>query len=367
MRYLPEPEHQHGAVAKTGILLINLGTPEAPTPRAVRRYLKQFLADPRVIEIPRAIWLPILHGFVLNTRPRKSAQKYASIWTSEGSPLRVHTEKQARLLRDCLGLQVRPPLVVDFAMRYGQPSIADVLIRLKSEGCERVLVLPMYPQYAASTTASSLDQVAEFLRRTRNVPEIRLVKHFHDHPAYIRALASLVQEHWRQSGPPDKLVMSFHGLPRYTLARGDPYHCECQKTARLLAEELGLAEHRWQIAFQSRFGRTEWLKPYTTSTLADYGRQGLRRVDVICPGFVADCLETLEEIGIEGKETFLGWGGKEFHLLPCLNERDDWVRALARIVQQHLGDWAGESRDPQLDKDRAEASRKRALGRGAAA
>ena len=367
MHYLPEPEHQHGTVAKTAILLINLGTPDAPTQRAVRRYLKQFLSDRRVIEIPRALWLPILHGFVLNTRPKKSARKYASIWSSEGSPLKVHTERQARLLRGYFGLQVRMPLTVDFAMRYGEPSIPGTLARLKSEGCERVLVLPMYPQYAASTTASALDQVAEFLRRTRNVPEIRLVKHFHDHPSYIAALASLVQEHWRQSGRPDKLVMSFHGLPRFSLARGDPYHCECHKTARLLAERLELGDSRWQIAFQSRFGRTEWLKPYTASTLADYGRDGLRRVDVICPGFVADCLETLEEIGIEGRKIFLGTGGGEFHLLPCLNERDDWIRALADIARQHLADWASESWNPQSEKTWAEDSQRRALGKGAEA
>jgi ferrochelatase len=365
MRYLPEPKHQHGRTAKTAVLLINLGTPDAPTQQAVRRYLKQFLSDPRLVEIPRAIWLPILHGFVLNTRPGKSAQKYASIWTSEGSPLRVHTEKQAKLLRGYLGLKVRMPLTVEFAMRYGHPSIADVLARLKSEGCERVLVLPMYPQYAAATTASALDEVAEFLRRTRNVPEIRLVKHFHDHPSYVGALAGLVQEHWRQAGRPDKLVMSFHGLPRFSLARGDPYHCECHKTARLLAERLELAESHWQIAFQSRFGRAEWIKPYTASTLADYGRHGVRRVDVICPGFVADCLETLEEIGIEGRKIFLGAGGREFHLLPCLNERDDWIRALADIARQHLADWVIESWDPQLEKNRAEDSRSRAFARGA--
>jgi ferrochelatase len=365
MRYLPEPEHRHGTVAKTAILLINLGTPDAPTQQAVRRYLKQFLSDPRVIEIPRALWLPILHGFVLNTRPRKSARKYATIWTSEGSPLRVHTERQARWLRRYFESQVPRPLTVDFAMRYGEPSIAGTLARLKAGGCERVLVLPMYPQYAAATTASALDQVAKFLRRTRNVPEIRLVKHFHDHPSYIGALANLVQEHWRRSGRPDKLVMSFHGLPRFTLARGDPYHCECHKTARLLAEKLELPESHWQIAFQSRFGRAEWLEPYTASTLASYGRDGLRRVDVICPGFVADCLETLEEIGVEGRKTFLGAGGREFHLLPCLNERDDWIRALAEVVRQHLADWMLESWNPQLEKTRAEDSRSRALARGA--
>jgi len=360
MRYLAEPEHRHDAVAKTAILLVNLGTPNAPTPRAVRRYLKQFLSDPRVIEIPRALWMPILHGFVLNSRPRKSARKYASIWTSEGSPLRVHTERQARLLHGHFGLHVPMPLTVDFAMRYGEPSIAGTLARQKAEGCERVLVLPMYPQYAASTTASALDQVAEFLRRTRNVPEIRLVKHFHDHPLYIAALANLVREYWRQSGRPDRLLMSFHGLPSYTLARGDPYHSECQTTARLLAQELELAESHWQIAFQSRFGRAEWIEPYTVSTLADYGRQGMHRVDVICPGFVADCLETLEEIGVEGRKIFLGAGGREFHLLPCLNERADWIRALADIARQHLAGWVIESWNPRVEKNRAEDNRSRA-------
>ena len=358
MRYLPEPEYRHGATAKTAILLINLGTPNAPTPRAVRRYLAQFLSDPRVIEIPRALWLPILHAFVLNSRPKKSARKYASIWSPEGSPLRVHTGRQASLLRSHFGSRVPMPLTVDFAMRYGEPSIAGTLARLKSGGCERVLVLPMYPQYAASTTASALDQVAEFLRKTRKVPEIRLVKHFHDHPSYIAALASLVQERWGESGRPDKLVMSFHGLPHFTLARGDPYHYECHKTARLLADRLELAESHWQIAFQSRFGRAEWIKPYTASILADCGRNGVRRVDVICPGFVADCLETLEEIGVEGRRLFLGAGGKEFNLLPCLNEHEDWIRALADIARQHLGGWVTECRNPQLEKNRAEDSRR---------
>jgi ferrochelatase len=341
MNYLPEPEH--GTVSGAAVLLVNLGTPDAPTPVAVRRYLAQFLSDPRVIEIPRALWLPILYGFILSTRPRKSARKYASIWSEEGSPLRVHTERQARLLRDCFALQVHSPFAVDFAMRYGAPSIPDALARLKAEGCDRILVMPMYPQYAASTTASALDEVIAYLRRVRNVPEIRVVKHFHDHPAYIGALAQLVRDHWAQSGRPDKLVMSFHGLPRYTRVRGDPYHRECQETARLLAERLDLAESHWQVAFQSRFGAAEWLEPYTASVLADCGRRSLHRVDVVCPGFVADCLETLEEIGIEGKSIFLGAGGREFHLLPCLNERDDWIRSLATIVRENLVGWVSES------------------------
>jgi ferrochelatase len=338
MRYLPEPERRQGGVARPAILLVNLGTPDSPTPKAVRRYLRQFLSDPRVIEIPTTLWLPILHAFVLNTRPRKSARKYAAIWYAEGSPLRVHTERQARLLAEHLGSQAR----VEFAMRYGEPSIPDTLARLKSEGCERVLVLPMYPQYAASTTASVLDQVAEFMLKTRNIPEIRLVKQFHDHPGYLEALADLVREHWRQSGRPDKLVMSFHGLPRYTLARGDPYCRQCHETGRLLAERLELPAGAWQTAFQSRFGRTEWIGPYTESILSGYGLQGVRRVDVVCPGFVADCLETLEEIGIEGKRVFLNAGGEEFHLLPCLNERDEWIHALADIARQHTSGWPSE-------------------------
>lgn len=345
MRYLTEPQPRQGTLARSAVLLINLGTPDSPTPRAVRRYLRQFLSDPRVIEIPGVLWLPILYAFVLTTRPRQSARKYASIWYPEGSPLRVHTERQARLLGERLGPQVR----VEFAMRYGGPSIPGMLARLKSEGCERVLLFPLYPQYAASTTASALDHATEFLRRTRNVPEIRLVKEFHDHPAYIAALAGLVREHWRRSGRPDKLIMSFHGLPRYTLARGDPYAQQCLDTARLLAGRLGLAEGEWRAAFQSRFGRTEWIEPYTAPTLAEYGRQGLRRVDVVCPGFVADCLETLEEIGIEARKTFVDSGGAEFHLLPCLNERADWIDALAGIARQHLGEWPGAPRPEPLE------------------
>jgi len=359
MGFLPEPPHEHGAIAKTAILLVNLGTPAAPTPGAVRRYLREFLSDPRVVEIPRAIWNPILHGVILNTRPRRSAARYAAIWTREGSPLRVYTERQTKLLQGLLGDRLKAPLVVDYAMRYGEPSIGAVLAKLRQARCERILVLPLYPQYAASTTATAFDQVFGTLARIRNVPAVRVVKHFHDHPAYIRALGDLVREHWRARGRPDKLVMSFHGLPRYTLERGDPYHCECQKTARLLAEELELADGAWQIAFQSRFGRAEWLTPYTASVLAELGRLGGRRVDVICPGFVADCLETLEEIGIEGKAIFLGAGGKALDLLPCLNDRPGWIEALAAIAREHLTGWIPEG----YDRAAAEAAGKAAAAR----
>jgi len=364
-RYLPEPPYRHGSAAKTAILLVNLGTPEEPTRAAVRRYLAQFLSDPRVVELPRLAWLPVLHGIILNVRPARSARKYARIWLQEGSPLRVHTEKQAKLLRGYLGDRARVPLSVEYAMRYGKPSIPDVLVRLRVHGCDRILVLPLFPQYSASATASVFDELARHFSQLRNVPELRTVKHFHDHPAYVRALADSVREHWHSSGRPDKLLFSFHGLPRASLDCGDPYHCECQKTARLLAADLGLEEPQWQISFQSRFGAARWLEPYTAATLAGLGRQKLRRVDVLCPGFVSDCLETLEEIGIEGKQTFLGAGGGEFHLLPCLNERDDWIRALAAIALEHLWDWGDESPESKRADREAADSRRRALALGA--
>ena len=363
MRFLAEPAHTHGTTTHTAILLINLGTPAAPTRAAVRAYLKEFLSDPRVVEIPRPLWWLILNGIILNLRPAKSAAKYAQIWDADGSPLMLHTERQAKLLRGYLGAQGHAGLVVDFAMRYGEPSIAAVLARLKQQRCERILILPLYPQYAASTTATALDAVSDRLRRTRNVPELRTVKHFHDHPAYIAALAEGVRKHWEQHGKPDKLLMSFHGLPRYTLERGDPYHCECLKTARLLAESLQLAPEKYQLSFQSRFGRAEWLQPYTAATLAQLGKQGTRRVDVICPGFVADCLETLEEIGMECRAEFLNAGGKEFHLIPCLNESDAWIRALAQIALEHLHGWDA----PAPDAAELERSRARAKALGASA
>ena len=363
MSFLAEPTYAHGTPAHTAILLINLGTPEAPTRAAVRHYLKEFLSDPRVVEIPRPLWWLILNGIILNLRPAKSAAKYAQIWDRDGSPLRLHTERQTKLLRGSLGAQGHAGLVVDFAMRYGSPSIASVLARLKQQRCERVLVLPLYPQYAASTTATALDAVSDCFRRTRNIPELRMVRHFHDHPAYIAALAESVRKHWAQHGKPDKLLMSFHGLPRYTLERGDPYHCECQKTARLLAAALALTPQQYQLSFQSRFGRAEWLQPYTAATLAQWGKQGLRRVDVICPGFVADCLETLEEIGMEGKAEFLNAGGKEFHTIPCLNESDAWIQALAQIALEHMGGWD----EPAAKAGELERSRVRAKALGAPA
>ena len=361
-RYWPEPAWTHGTPARTGVLLVNLGSPTAPTAAAVRPYLKQFLSDPRVVEIPAPVWWPILNGIILNTRPRKSAAKYATIWMDEGSPLKVHTERQTKLLAGYLGHGGINGLQVEWAMRYGSPSVPDVLNRMKADGCDRILIVPMYPQYAASTTASVLDEVADCLSRWRNQPEIRYVRNFHDHPGYIAALAQSVRDHWMKNGEGDKLVMSFHGIPRRSLDLGDPYHCECHVTARLLARELGLPDDRWQLTFQSRFGKAEWLKPYTQPTLESLAQQGTARVDVMCPGFPADCLETLEEIAMECRHAFLSCGGKEFHYIPCLNERDDWISALRDIVRDNLGNWLNR---PSVDRQQLAASAQRARAAGA--
>ncbi len=365
--FRPEPPYQHGTIPKAGILLVNLGTPEAPTATAVRPYLEQFLSDPRVVEIPRMLWWVILHGVILRTRPRSSASKYAKIWTAEGSPLKVHTERQARLLRGYLGEQTQSPLAVEWAMRYGLPSIAEKLSLLREQGCDRVLVIPLYPQYAASAAGSVYDAVCAAMMRLRDVPALRLVKHFHDHPGYVQALAQNIRDYWMVNGRPEKLVMSFHGVPRFTLDRGDPYHCECHKTGRLLGEALALQPDQYVITFQSRFGRTEWIKPYTMDTMLQLGRQKLKRVDAVCPGFVSDCLETLEEIAIENKAAFLGAGGGEFHYIPCLNERDDWIRALCTIALENLGGWLTTGSDRVSAAQAADASRRRALAHGARA
>lgn len=341
MSFLPEPPHRHGMAAKTAVVLVNLGTPEAPTAPALRRYLKEFLSDPRVVEIPKAVWWPILNGVILTVRPKKSAAKYASVWTPEGSPLRVHTERQAKLLKGFLGERGHR-VMVDYAMRYGSPSIADVLGRLKAEGARRILVVPMYPQYAASTTATVLDKAGAWLASTRNQPEMRFVRNFHDDDGYLGALEQSVRRHWQRAGRPgaeDRLLISFHGLPKRSLDLGDPYFCECQKTGRLLAERLGLRSDQYRVTFQSRFGKAEWLQPYTAPTLHAWGQAGVGRVDVICPGFVADCLETLEEIAMEGKQDFLAAGGREYHYIPALNEDDAWLQALAALAERHLAGW----------------------------
>jgi ferrochelatase len=349
----------HGRPARVGVLLVNLGTPDAPTPQAVRRYLAEFLSDPRVVEIPRLLWWPILHGVVLRTRPRASADKYQAIWTPEGSPLAVWTAKQATLLTGYLG-ERGTPVLVRHAMRYGQPAVAGALDELVAAGATRILVLPLYPQYAAATTASANDAVVAWWQRQRRQPELRFVNHYHDDAGYLGALVQRVRQHWQAHGRGAHLVMSFHGLPQRSLHLGDPYHCECHKTARLLAERLGLLEGDYTVTFQSRFGRAQWLQPYTEPTLIALARRGVHEVDVICPGFAADCLETLEEIAQEVRAAFEGAGGKRFGYIACLNDQHEWIAALAAIVQRHLQGWDTAPADP--DALQAQALRARALG-----
>lgn len=362
-RFQPEPPHRHGGAAQTAVVLVNLGTPEAPTAPALKRYLREFLSDPRLVEIPRLVWWPILHGIILNVRPKKSAEKYATVWTKDGSPLRAHTEKQAKLLAGYLG-QDGHRLNVTWAMRYGTPSIPSVLDRLKAEGATRILLVPMYPQYSATTTATAIDEAAHWLCRQRNQPELRTIRNFHDDDGYLAALERSVRRYWQQNGPltgKAKLVISFHGLPRRNLDLGDPYYCECQKTGRLLAERLNLAAGQYEICFQSRFGKAEWLQPYTALTLQKLAREGVDRVDVICPGFVADCLETLEEIALEGRQDFLKAGGKTYGYIPALNEDDAWIVALKDLVVRHLGGWPTQAA-PDARALADSAARARSLG-----
>ncbi len=357
----PEPAYRHGQRARVAVLLVNLGTPDAPTAQALRRYLAEFLSDPRVVEIPRLLWWLILHGIILRTRPAKSAAKYASVWMAEGSPLAVWTRRQADAVAARL-VAGGQQLLVRHAMRYGSPSLPSVLDSLRAEGATRMLVLPLYPQYAAATTASVGDRVMQWALRTRRVPELRFVAEYHDDPAYINALAERLRAHWQAHGRAAKLVLSFHGLPQRSLTLGDPYHCQCHKTARLLAEQLGLAKGEMVVTFQSRFGKAKWLTPYTEPTLRDLAAQGLKSVDVMCPGFVADCLETLEEIGQEARDAFLQAGGSDFRYVPCLNDDPAWIEALAALVECHLQGWDTKAAP---DDTALRRQRERALALGA--
>jgi ferrochelatase len=354
--FATEPTFKHGQPPRTAVLFCNLGTPDTPTTTDVRRFLREFLSDPRVVEIPRLLWLAILHGVILRVRPAKSAAKYASIWTPEGSPLKVWTEKQAKLLQGWLA-QRGHAVPVRYAMRYGSTSIASQLDALKAEGVTRVLILPAYPQYSGTTTASLFDAVYSWAGKVRNLPELRFINRYHDDSRYIAALAASIQRYWNANGRPDQLVMSFHGVPERTLQLGDPYHCECFKTARLLAEQLGLTAAQFKVTFQSRLGRAKWLQPYTEPSLIALGQAGIKRVDVVCPGFTSDCLETLEEIAMEGRAAFLQAGGQEFNYIPCLNDDPAWITALCDLTLQHLAGWPTQANAsaPELATSRAAA------------
>lgn len=366
MLFRREPPHAHGRVARSAVVLVNLGTPEAPTRGAVRRYLKEFLSDRRVVEIPRAVWWFILHLIILPFRSGQSAGKYQTIWMKDGSPLKVYTERQAAQLRTTLAERGHE-VTVALAMRYGSPALPEVLDKLKAEGVERIAILPAYPQYSGTTTASIFDAVFAHYQRIRNVPELRLVRSYHDHDAYIDALAASVQTWWETHGRGEKLVLSFHGVPKRTLLLGDPYHCECHKTARLLARRLRLREDEYLVTFQSRFGKAEWLQPYTQPAVEQLARGGVKAIDILCPGFISDCLETLEEINMEVRHAFESNGGQRFSYIPCLNDGAGWITGLAEIAEQHLIGWPtiltpAQRAERQRD---AEAGRAHALQLGA--
>lgn len=339
MRYISSPDFHRDGAERIGILLVNTGTPEAPEPREVRRFLAKFLADPRVVELPRALWLPILHGLVLPLRPRASARKYRRIWSAYGSPLQELSERLRAELSLTLAQRVLAPLSVELGMLYSQPSVPQALARLRESGAQRILVVPLYPQYCGATTGAVYDQVHGELRRWRWLPELRFVAEYHDQPGYIDALRSSVVQHWDAHGRTKHLLISFHGIPERSFHQGDPYFCKCQKTARLLADELMLRETEWTVSFQSRFGPSGWLRPYTTTVLTDLPARGVRDVTVVCPGFSVDCLETLEEIDIENRALFLRSGGQQFQYVPALNARSEHALFLADLVARHCQGW----------------------------
>jgi len=322
-----------------GILLTNLGTPEAPNAPAVRRYLKEFLWDRRVVDLPRLVWWPILNGLILNIRPSKSAALYRKVWMDNGSPLMDISLRQQAALQAVLDAAHPGVFQAELAMRYGSPSIAHGLRQLMESGCHRILVLPLYPQYSSTTTASTFDAVVGMFKRERDMPELRLVRDYHNHPAYIEALAASIRADMEAHGQPDKLLFSFHGIPKRYYESGDPYPDECGHTARLLAEALKLEGDAWMLTFQSRFGREEWMQPYTDKTLKGLPRKGVKNIAVACPGFAADCLETLEEINIQNRKFFMDSGGEAFRYIPALNNREDHIRALANIVRDHCSGW----------------------------
>jgi ferrochelatase len=355
----PQPP-EHNTHPTAGLLLINLGTPEAPTAPAIRRYLAEFLSDRRVVELHPLLWQPILRGLILPLRPRKLVHAYKKIWTAEGSPLLAISRRQAAALQAQLAAACGRDIPVALGMTYGRPSIEDALKQLESQQARRIVVLPLYPQYSCTTTAAALDLLFAQLRSRRWLPELRTVNSYHDDPGYIAALEISVRRHWQEQGRGEHLLLSFHGLPQKYVLAGDPYYCHCQKTARLLAEALGLAPEQYSVAFQSRFGRLPWVQPYTEPAIQELAGRGVRRLDVICPGFAADCLETLEEVRLRYGETFIAAGGEALRYIPALNDHAEHVQALAGIVQRQLREWLPPAESPAALQARAQ----RAAGLG---
>ncbi|KZY62702.1 MULTISPECIES: ferrochelatase [unclassified Oleiphilus] len=339
MAFKGEKNFSHRSADKVGVLLVNLGTPEAPTAKALRKYLAQFLSDPRVVEIPKLIWMLILHGIILRVRPSKSAEAYKEVWTEDGSPLMLHSLAQTQAIREKLRAEYGNNVMVELAMRYGEPSVSNTLDQMMAESCRKLVVLPLYPQYSGSTTASVFDDLAADFTQRRWLPSFRFISSYHTNPAYINALAQSIQQHWAEHGRCDKLVFSFHGVPQHFLHSGDPYHCQCHVTVRLLAEQLGLNQDEYLTCFQSRFGKAEWLKPYLDATMKSLPNEGVKSVQVVCPGFSSDCLETLEEIAGENKEYFMEAGGERFEYIPALNSRSEHIEALIGFINEEAGAW----------------------------
>ena len=339
MKYLGKSDYNHATPETVGVLITNLGTPESATPAALRKYLAEFLWDPRVVEFPRPLWWLVLHMIILRVRPKSSAATYSKIWTENGSPLMVHTKAQLAGLRDKLISHQLTDIEIDFAMRYGSPSIESALLGMQKKNVTRLLVLPLYPQYSGSTTGSTFDAVGQVFKKLRWMPELRFINQYADVDDYIHACANRISSHWASKPQSQMLVFSFHGLPKRYLTAGDPYHCQCLKTARLIAQALGLADTQWRVTFQSRFGREEWLQPYTDKTLEAMAKENIKSVDVFCPGFSADCVETLEEIDMLNRDIFMQAGGESFNYIPALNDTDDHIEALYKLISQHLQGW----------------------------
>ena len=346
----------HDSSECLGVLVTNLGTPDAPTTPAVRSYLAEFLSDPRVIEVPAPLWWLVLHGFILRVRPGKSASAYRKIWTDNGSPLLAIAGKQAAAIQSGLGNQYSGPVRVELGMRYGNPSIKSALEKLRAANAARILVFPLYPQYSSTTTASTFEAVFNVMKSWRWMPELRLINHYHDDDGYINALSESIKMHWQAHGQADKLLFSFHGIPEHYFTAGDPYFCECHKTARLVAKQLALDDGQWLLTFQSRFGPREWLRPYTSETLQELAANGIKNVSVICPGFSADCLETLEEINIQYRALFMAGGGKQFTYIPALNDHPLHIECLTGIIKKHCQGWPETS--PGYDAAALEKERK---------
>jgi ferrochelatase len=351
---------EHGRAPKVGVLLCNLGTPKAPTAAAVKKYLAEFLSDNRVVELSKLLWLPILHGIILNTRPRKSAKAYKSIWTDNGSPLLVFSKGILHKLQKQLEAPDDNNLIFSLGMRYGEPSIQTAMNDLQKQNVRKILILPLYPQYASATTASVYDAVFDYFKTQRWIPELRFASDYHDNPLYISAIAKSIRRAWKSGNKGQHLLFSFHGIPKDTFLAGDPYHCQCHATARMVAEELGLVDLEWTLTFQSRFGPKRWLEPYTDKTLEKLGATGIKTIDIVCPGFSVDCLETLEEISILNQNLFRSYGGEKINYISALNDSSEQIDLISNILERHLSGW-----DKPPDKTLLEKSVTRALEAGA--